>query len=112
MNIDERINHFKEYLKYRLDIIGNNPNWWLGKAKYQLPTFEYYLQNCINDKGGKYDFTKRQYRSPICQKDLIVSNAYIERNINIIFKTNYSYWMGTPFNFKDELIYKIKNPTE
>ena len=112
MNIDEKINHFKDYLKYRLDIISNNPKWWLNKAKYQLPTFDYYLQNCVIDKGGKYDFTKRIYNNQICKNDLIISNSSIKRNINVIFKTTHSYWMGTPFNFKDELIYTIKNPTE
>ena len=112
MEIEEKINHFKEYLKYRLDIIGNNPNWWLGKAKYQLPTFEYYLQNCVIDKGGKYDFTIRKYNNQIDLKEFNIKNSAINRNIKAIFKTTHSYWIGTPFNFKDELIYTIKNPTE
>ena len=82
MTREQRFNNLIDFLDYRVDIIANNPNRWLYSfankerptSYHNLPTFEYYLKNCVIDKGGKYDFTKRLH--------------------------NISYWMGTPFNFK------------
>ena len=100
--IDEQVQHFKNYLKYRIDIISNSPNKWLhNKMKYQLPTFEYYLQNCVLDKSGKYDFTKRNYGNSLDIKKLKIKDSVIERSKEITLITTYSIWMGTPFNFED-----------
>ena len=78
--IDEQIAHFNDYLKYRIDIISNDiPRWLLKNTKYQLPTFEYYLQNCVIDKGGKYDFTKRNYGNSMDVKELKIKDSIIDR---------------------------------
>lgn len=100
--IDEQIAHFKDYLKYRIDIISNDiPRWLLKKTKYQLPTFEYYLQNCVIDKGGKYDFTKRNYGNSMDVKELKIKDSIIDRTKKVTLKTTFSIWMGTPFNYED-----------
>ena len=107
LTINEKIEHFKDYLKYRIDIISNSPNKWLhDKMKYQLPTFEYYLKNCVFDKNGKYDFTKRNYGNSIDIKELKIKDSVVDRNKTIILKTTYSIWMETAFNFNDEINYE------
>ncbi len=100
--IDEQIAHFTDYLKYRIDIISNDiPRWLLKNTKYQLPTFEYYLQNCVIDKGGKYDFTKRNYGNSMDVKELKIKDSIIYRTKKVTLKTTFSIWMGTPFNYED-----------
>ena len=100
--IDEQIEHFNDYLKYRIDIISNDiPRWLLKNTKYQLPTFEYYLQNCVIDKGGKYDFTKRNYGNSMDIKELKIKDSIIDRTKKVTLKTIFSMWMGTPFNYED-----------
>lgn len=100
--IDEQIVHFKDYLKYRIDIISNDiPRWLLKNTKYQLPNFEYYLQNCVIDKGGKYDFTKRNYGNSMDVKELKIKDSIIDRTKKVTLKTTFSMWMGTPFNYED-----------
>ena len=100
--IDDQIVHFKDYLKYRIDIISNDiPRWLLKNTKYQLPNFEYYLQNCVIDKGGKYDFTKRNYGNSMDVKELKIKDSIIDRTKKVTLKTTFSMWMGTPFNYED-----------
>ena len=106
--IEEQIEHFKDYLKFRIDIISNDPKRWLfSSSKYQLPTFEYYLKNCVIDKGGNYDFTKRNYGCSVDVKELKIKNSIIDRTKKVSLKTKFSTWMGTPFNYEDvvETIY-------
>jgi hypothetical protein len=68
----EKLNHLPNYIYHIADLKAQNPDRWIngyyenGRRKlspYNLPTFEYYLNNCVVDKGGKYDFTKRNYKS-------------------------------------------------
>ena len=100
--IDEQIAHFKDYLKYRIDIISNDiPRWLLKNTKYQLPTFEYYLQNCVINKGGKYDFTKRNYGNSMDVRELKIKDSVIDSTKKVTLKTTFSIWMGTPFNYED-----------
>jgi hypothetical protein len=92
--INEKFSYLEDYLKYRIDIISNNPNRWLRSSFKELPTFEYYLKNCILDKGGNYDFTKKNYGNEMdC-------HLFKIRNIKktVCFKVRHSIWMGTAFN--------------
>ena len=101
--IYENIEHYKEYLKLRIDIIANDPNRWLGNSKMQLPTFDYYLKNCVNDKGGKYDFTKRNYSTPAQELEPITfhsQNKYAMNSKRLYRNIIHSMWMGTPFNYE------------
>lgn len=101
MNIQQafdRLDHFTDYLDYRIDIIANNPNRWLKTGYYQLPTFEYYLKNCVNDKGGAYDFTRNNYKSH-SQYIEPIRIEYQPREKGLSRHYTYSMWMGTPFNF-------------
>jgi len=101
---------FLEYLSYRIDIIANDPNRWLGdKTKFQLPTFEYYLNNCVNDKNGKYDFTKQSYFTPM--QVLKPISFKTQSSIQMQSKTlnrfiKHSYWMGTPFNYSEIITFR------
>lgn len=100
--IEEQIEHFKDYLKFRIDIISNNPKRWLfSSSKYQLPTFEYYLKKCVIDKGGNYDFTKRNYGRSMDVREFKIKNSIIDRTKKVSLKTKFSTWMGTPFNYED-----------
>lgn len=107
MTIDEKIEHLKDYLKHRLDIIYNDIPRWTSNAKYQLPTFEYYLQNCIIDKGGKYDFTKK-YKSPIFTTNIEIKDSFFKDKVVVESYGYYSSWMGTPFNH-ESFSKQIKN---
>jgi hypothetical protein len=95
--------NFEDYLKIRIDIIANDPNKWLGTCKFQLPTFDYYLINCVEYKGGKYDFTKRSYSSPSQTLEPISfhnKNKYAMRSERLYRSVKFSMWMGTSFNYK------------
>jgi len=113
LTIEERAEYFTEYLGVRLDIICNNPGRWLDTAYYQLPTFEYYLNNVIYDKGGKYDFTQRLYNSYATSTDIIHDDR--KWGLKMLGqKTAYKYiksscWMGTEFNFKECIEIKERN---
>ena len=85
---------------------------------HQLPTFEYYIENCIKNKGGAYDFTRNNYKSvrTTILKDytpamgIIVSNKSINSHSDTIVREtkSWSYWMGTAFNFSK--LTEIINP--
>ena len=101
--IYEDMDHYKEYLKLRIDIIANDPNRWLGNSKMQLPTFDYYLKNCVNDKGGKYDFTVRRYSTPAQVLEPISfhsQNKYAMNSKRLYRSIIHSMWMGTAFNYE------------
>ena len=101
--IYENIEHYEKYLKLRIDIISNDPKRWLGNSKTQLPTFEYYLRNCVNDKGGKYDFTVRRYSTPTQVLEPISfhsQNKYAMNSKRLYRKIVHSMWMGTAFNYE------------
>lgn len=105
----DKHSYFKDYLAVRNDIIADNPFWWLGTAKYQLPTFEYYVKNCIEDKGGKYDFTQRNYSTYAQVLEPIENsqNTSVRMNNGKLYRfVTYSMWMGSPFNYKEEIIFK------
>ena len=108
MTIDEKFEHLSNWLQIRTDIICNNPDKWLRDYKKNyLPSFEYYLKNCVEDKGGDYDFTVRRYRTyseriyPI-ESEFKPQLKLSQKIINI--EVEYSYWMGTPFNYKQKII--------
>ncbi len=82
-------------MNLRIDIVGNEARRWTSVAKYQLPTFDYYMKNCVEDKGGDYDFTTRRYSSPA--QVLQPTGKFKKFSRNLV----YSYWMGTPFNYKE-----------
>ena len=72
-----------------------------------MPTFEYYLKNCVLDKDGPFDYTKRRYKShsQILIPDIDFANGKKRPLMKIIQKkifstVIYSYWKGTPFNYK------------
>ena len=99
------LNHISDWIAIRLELMANEHSRWLGtNAYYSLPTFDYYLANCIKDKGGKYDFTKRQYSThcetirPMTRLGHKDSEGGAKRILR------YSYYMGTPFNFREEWI--------
>jgi hypothetical protein len=99
----EELEHYKDYSKFRVDIIANNPNRWLSTGRLQLPNFEYYLKHCVNDKGGKYDFTKRNYSTPAQVLDPISFHSqskYAMNSTRLYRSIVHSMWMGTPFNYK------------
>lgn len=101
--IYENIEYYKEYLKLRIDIIANNPNRWFGVSKYNLPSFEYYLENCVKDKNGRYDFTQQNYSTPSQVLEPISFHSqtkYIMDSKRLYRSIKYSMWMGTPFNYK------------
>jgi len=101
--IYENIEHYKEYLKLRIDIIANNPSRWLNTGRLQLPTFEYYLENCVKDKGGKYDFTVRRYSTPAQVLEPISfhsQNKYAMNSKRLYRSIIHSMWMGTAFNYE------------
>jgi len=102
--INKQLDYFLEYQKYKLDIISNDiPRWMYSNARYNLPSFEYFIENCINDKGGKYDFTKQNYSSHLSDYCFDLSNATIKKNVNVSCKIIHSMWMGTPFNFDTQI---------
>ena len=113
MDFEEKLNHLSDYLKHRTDIIVQNPNRWLNyvgadgrvnTSYYNLPSFEYYLKNCVQDKGGAYDFTKRRYKTPSqILKPIETANFtnIISKNSKYKRRLLYSNWMGTPFNFNE-----------
>ncbi len=100
VQIFEEIEHYKDYLKYRIDIISSNPKRWLGGSFYELPKFEYYLQNCVKGKGGKYDFTRRNYGNQSCSHEFDISNSISRIKIQKTVSVRHSMWMGTPFNYE------------
>lgn len=101
--IFERLDHLSDYLDHRLDIIANNPNRWLKTGYYQLPTFDRYMEHCVNNSGGKYDFTKRRYKSH-SQTLEPIRIEYQPREKGLSRYYTYSMWMGTPFNFNMKII--------
>jgi hypothetical protein len=98
--IFEEIEHYKDYLKLRVDIISANPKRWLGNSFYELPSFQYYLKNCVNDKDGSYDFTKRRYGNQSCSHVFHISNSVLRVKQEVTLRLKHSIWMGTPFNYK------------
>ena len=101
--IYDKLNHYKDYLIYRCDIIANDPNRWLGSSKNELPSFEYYLKNCVEDKGGKYDFTIRKYETPAQILEPISfhsQNKYQMKSKRLYRNVVHSIWMGTAFNYE------------
>lgn len=71
----------------------NDTTKWLFNNTNQLPTFEYYLQNCVIDKGGKYDFTKRNYGNMMDVKELKIKNSIIDRTKKVTLITKHSMWI-------------------
>lgn len=96
----EELEQYKNYLKFRVDIISANPNRWLGSSFYELPSFQYYLKNCINDKNGNYDFTKRRYGNQSCSHVFHISNSVLRVKQKVTLSLKHSMWMGTPFNYE------------
>lgn len=108
MTTDEKLNHLSDFLQYNTDIICNNPDYWMsGFHKNYLPTFDYYLKNCVLDKEGPYDYTKRKYssHSQVLIPTIDYANGRKRTQMKLcqrkIYSTvKYSYWKGTPFNYK------------
>ena len=112
MEFNDKLDHLSTWLKHRVDIMCHNPKRWMSyttkdgyfnTSYYNLPTFEYYLKNCVQDKGGAYDFTMRRYKTLEAKASVIESANF--QNIIGEYKTashlfKYSNWMGTAFNFK------------
>ena len=93
----------KDYIRVRTDIISNNADWWLNYAKNELPTIEEYYERCVKDKGGKYDFTVRRYKTHSRQLPKIERVQYKLRlkNTDVRRYIEYSIYRNTPFNFKE-----------
>lgn len=103
---------FPEYLFWRASIIAGDPDRWThSRMKYQLPSFEYYLKNCIFNAGGYSDFRVRRWgksnflqtvKLPYCRPYYGID--YEEKTIG---RTKiYSMWMGTMFNFEEIITIK------
>ena len=110
---DNVLNDLKDWIAIRLELMANEPNRWVGfehkgqwfdNAYNQLPTFKYYMANCINDKGGKYDFTKRIYSTHMEKIQPMTTLGQCDNDGGAKRVIRYSYYMGTPFNFKEEWI--------
>lgn len=117
MKSEEKLKHLRDYINFRIEIIADNPDRWLGyrfkdhwywNAHYSLPTFDEYLENCVINKGGPYDFTKRRYESLPVYCDPVTYCAHMHRNTGskkIRRCVKYAMYMGTPFNFKEIVEY-------
>jgi len=102
MSVEENFKHLSEYLEYWIDIRFNEPKAWEGSRLNSLPTFEYYLKNCVQDKGGKYDFTVPRYSSQSqLLRQINVDYKPLIEVCNLKRRVLYSYWMGTAFNFHE-----------
>ena len=107
---DNVLNNISDWIAIRLELMANEPKRWVGfnhngkwfnNAFNQLPTFQEYVTNCVNDKGGRYDFTKQGYST---HQDIIKPLSMMGHKGGTV-KTRilrYSYYMGTPFNFTEE----------
>lgn len=102
MTWDEIYNRFDAVLDYSLIIAELKASGeFEGSRRNQLPTFEYFYNNCVLDKGGKYDFTMLRYKSETGW-DLPNFNTNPGginpiTNKKAVFQKRWSYWMGTPF---------------
>ena len=105
------LNHISDWIAIRLELMTNEHNRWVGfehkgqwfeNAYNQLPTFNEYIDNCINDKGGKYDFTKRLYSTHTETIQPMSSLGQCDKAGGANRTLRYSLYMGTPFNFKEE----------
>jgi hypothetical protein len=102
-DIFEQLDHYKDFLVFRCDIIANDTKRWLGSSKNQLPSFEYYLKNCVEYKGGKYDFTVKRYSTPAQTLEPITFHSQNKHQMSSkrLYRTIiHSFWMGTPFNYE------------
>lgn len=102
MKEQERLGYLNEYINIIIDIMCSEPSRWVrSSSRHQLPSFDYYIKNCIIDKGGKYDFTKRNYRTHF---QILNKSEFYNIKTELIRYTQYSIWMGTEFNFKEVCI--------
>lgn len=111
-NYNDQLDWVSEYLSARIDIIANDPKRWLFQTPYQLPTFEYFVQNCLNDKGGTYDFMVRRYSTakqviPKFNRVLYFDKPNESKELVRYYK--HSIWMGTPFNYEEVIHKKAPN---
>ena len=98
----KQLDELSTYLNHRIDIICNDPIKWLKDLEF-LPTFEYHKANCIDDKGGKYDYTVRRYTKErnIYRPSEECNFTPIKHELKTVSSiVKHSYWMGTPFNFE------------
>ena len=105
------LNHISNWIAIRLELMTNEPNRWVGfehkgqwfdNAYNQLPTFQEYLTNCVNDNGGKYDFTKRCYSTHMETIQPMSSLGQCDKAGGANRTLRYSCYMGTPFNYSEE----------
>jgi len=108
---DNVLNNISDWIAIRLELMANEPRRWCGyqhknrwfkNAYYQLPTFKEYMDNCVNDKGGKRDFTKQCYTTHIESIKPMTRLGYSDKSGGAKRTLRYSYYMGTPFNFSEE----------
>ena len=108
LSIDEKFNHLSDYLQYRTDIICNKPDYWLNDIhKNYLPSFDYYLQNCVIDKGGNYDFTVRRYKTHFEKtKNINHTDKPLMNKVQkcVLVGVEFSRWHFTSFNYKQIVI--------
>lgn len=57
MSYEDELRHYSDWLGIRIELSLRHPTRFL-QGYYQLPTFDYYIKNCVLDKGGGYDFTR------------------------------------------------------
>ena len=105
------LSHISDWIAIRLELMANEPRRWLGydhngrwfkNAYYQLPTFEYYMKNCVDDKGGKYDFTMRRYSSHRETIKPMSEQGFTDEKGGGSRILRHAIYMGTPFNFIEE----------
>jgi len=105
MTTTDKLIHLRDYLNHRLDIIYSDFSSWQGLRKHNLPTFDYYMENCVEDKGGAYDFTVRRYwkNDTLTEDTNVLHESRDFKSTKVVRKTSYSIWMGTPFNYKCDI---------
>ena len=75
--------------------------------KNYLPSFDYYLQNCVIDKGGNYDFTVRRYKTHFEKtKNINHTDKPLMNKVQkcVLVGVEFSRWHFTPFNYKQIVI--------
>jgi len=98
------LTHLQNYMSLRIDLISKDPDKWLGAWLNQIFTFDYYMEHCVINEGGAYDFTRRSFKSRKIALDKFDTNQFKKVDLEqkeVFRQLKYSIWMGTAFNEKE-----------
>jgi len=104
IEVEDKLTHLQNYMSLRIDLISKDPDKWLGAWLNQIFTFDYYMEHCVINKGGAYDFTKRSFKSRKITLDKFYTNQFKKVDLKqkeVFRQLKYSMWMGTAFNEKE-----------